>query len=65
MDFKSIITNIEFFRKELNYPLQLSNLLNFEIDARNNHKTSYRGSKYRNDLIKTYKLLIKNQIKTV
>lgn len=31
---KSIGKNIEFFRKELNYPLQLSNLLLFELDAK-------------------------------
>lgn len=55
---KSITMNIEFFRKELKYPLQLSNLLLFELDAREIKSNSGRGSKYRYDLIKLYKKII-------
>ncbi|MCB9336148.1 MAG: hypothetical protein H6586_08360 [Flavobacteriales bacterium] len=53
---KSIGKNIEFFRKELNYPLQLSNLLLFELDAK---KKTYRGTLYRQELIDDYKNLLK------
>jgi hypothetical protein len=55
---KSISNNIEFFRKELNYPLQLSNLLHFELDAREINSNRGRGSKYRYDLIESYKTII-------
>ena len=44
---QSIRKNMEFFRKELNYPLQLSNLLLFELDARNIKSNKGRGSNYR------------------
>lgn len=54
----SIGINIEFFKKELNYPLQLFNLLLFELDAREIKTNRGRGSEYRMELIKTYKKLI-------
>lgn len=56
--FKSISKNITFFRKELNYPLQLSNLLLYELDARNIKSNKGRGSIYRCDLIEKYKNII-------
>lgn len=55
---KSISNNFEFFRKELNYPLQLSNLLLFELDAREINSNRGRGSQYRYDLIESYKKII-------
>ena len=51
----SISKNIEFFRRELNYSLQLSNLLLFELDAREIKSNRGRGTEYRLDLIELYK----------
>jgi len=56
---QSISKNMEFFSKELDYPLQLSNLIFFELDARNIKSNTGRGSKYRHELIKKYKNLLK------
>lgn len=55
---QSIRKNIGFFRKELNYPLQLSNLLFFELDARNIKSNKGWGSNYRYELIEKYKILV-------
>ncbi len=54
--FQSIAKHIYFFKKELNYSLQLSNLLFFEIDARRG--VCVRGSTYRCHLTKKYRELL-------
>lgn len=59
--FKSIIKNIDFFEKELNYPLQVSNLFFFEIDARNEPQESCRGTEYRHNLTKNYRKILDSQ----
>lgn len=56
--FQSIIKNFNFFVKELNYPLQLSNLFFYEIDARNEPQENCRGTEYRHDLVKKYSKLV-------
>lgn len=55
---ESIGKNIDFFRKELNYPLQLSNLLLFELDAREIKLNRGRGTEYRMNLIQAYRNII-------
>lgn len=59
--FQSIIKNINFFMEELNYPMQLSNLFFFEIDARNEPQENCRGSEYRHNLTKRYRQILDSQ----
>lgn len=54
--FQSISKHLWFFKKELAYSLQLSNLLFFEMDARKG--LCIRGSAYRCTLTKKYKDLL-------
>jgi len=61
--FKSIIRNMDFFEKELNYSLQVSNLFFFEIDARNEPQETCRGTEYRHNLTKRYRKLLDLQNK--
>jgi hypothetical protein len=59
--FISISKNISFFQRELNYPLQLSNLLFFEIDARSEPQENCRGTEYRHMLTRKYREILDSQ----
>ena len=60
--FLSILSNMSFFKTNLNYPLQVSNLLLYEIDARSNSSGPFRGSSLRNNLILEYRKIL-NSVK--
>lgn len=55
--FRNVNSNIGFFEEKINYPLQLSNLLLFELDARGISNEKVRGSSFRVEIIQQYRIL--------
>lgn len=58
--FKHISENINFFITKLNYPLQLSNLFFFAVDARGYvEEINWRGSLLRTNITREYRDILK------
>lgn len=61
--FKHLSENISFFKTKLNYPLQLSNLFFFAVDALGyEEETNWRGSVLRNNITREYRDIL-NKLK--